>query len=108
MNGSLRGVDLVGAFFAATTKMYDRLEFTDETIAGGKTYSNGRVRLRRRHRGTTIVTRNEDGLIESIRLYHRPFRVVIQFSAELAKRLAGKVDAAMFAGGAQSGRASDI
>src|SRR5258707_602654 len=58
--------------------------------------------------GTTIVTRNEDGLIESIRLYHRPFRAVIQFSAELAKRLAGKVDAAMFAGGPQSGRASDI
>ena len=58
--------------------------------------------------GTTIVTRNEDGLIESIRLYHRPFRAVIQFSAELAKRLAGKVDTAMFVWGPQSGRASDI
>jgi len=33
-NGSLRGVDLVGAFFAATTKMYDRLEFTHENVNG--------------------------------------------------------------------------
>jgi len=78
MNGSLRGVDLVGAFFAATTKMYDRLEFTHETVAGGRPISNGRVRLSApTSRGTTIVTRNEDGLIESIRLYHRPFRAVI-------------------------------
>jgi hypothetical protein len=47
--------------------------------------------------GTTIVTRNEAGLIESIRLYHRPLSAVLRFSAELAKRLGGSVDAAMFA-----------
>jgi len=88
MNGSLRGVDLVGAFFAATTKMYDRLEFTHETVAGGKTYFEWQGQAFGADiAGTTIVTRNEDGLIESIRLYHRPFRAVIQFSAELAKRL---------------------
>src|SRR5882672_4588670 len=109
MNGSLRGVDLVGAFFAATTKMYDRLEFTDETVAGGKTYFEWQGQAFGADiAGTTIVTRNEDGLIESIRLYHRPFRAVIQFSAELAKRLAGKVDTAMFVWGPRSGRASDI
>ncbi len=83
MNGSLRGVDLVGAFFAATTKMYDRLEFTHETVAGGKTYFEWQGQAFGADiAGTTIVTRNEDGLIESIRLYHRPFRAVIQFSAE--------------------------
>jgi hypothetical protein len=33
---------------------------------------------------------------ESIRLYHRPYEQVIAFSAELARRLAGKVDAQTF------------
>jgi hypothetical protein len=96
MNSSLRGVDLVGAF-AATAKMYDRLEFTHENVNGPKTNFEWQGQaFGADSAGTTIVTRNEDGLIESIRLYHRPFRAVIQFSAELAKRLAGKVDAAMF------------
>ncbi len=98
MDGPLSGVDLVGAFFAATTKMYDRLDFTHETVAGHKTYFEWQGQaFGAAIAGTTIVTRNEAGLIESIRLYHRPLGVVIRFSAELAKRLEGRVDSAMFA-----------
>ena len=98
MNGPLSGVDLVGAFFAATTKMYDILDFTHETVAGGKTYMEWQGEaFGSPIAGTTIVTRNEAGLIDSIRLYHRPLSAVIRFSAELAKRLGGSVDAAMFA-----------
>ena len=98
MNGPLSGVDLVGAFFAATTKMYDVLDFTHETVAGGKTYMEWQGEaFGSPIAGTTIVTRNEAGLIEGIRLYHRPLSAVIRFSAELAKRLGGKVDPAMFA-----------
>ena len=98
INGPLSGVDLVGAFFAATTKMYDILDFTHETVAGGKTYMEWQGEaFGSPIAGTTIVTRNEAGLIDSIRLYHRPLSAVIRFSAELAKRLEGKVDSAMFA-----------
>src|SRR5258706_8528342 len=98
MNGPLSGVDLVGAFFAATTKMYDHLDFTHEIVVGGKTYMEWQGEaFGSPIAGTTIVTRNEAGLIESIRLYHRPLSAVLRFSAELAKRLGGSVDAAMFA-----------
>ena len=39
--------------------------------------------------GITVLTRDGMGLIESIRLYHRPYDQVIAFSAELASRLGG-------------------
>jgi hypothetical protein len=42
--------------------------------------------------GTTILVRDATGLIESIRLYHRPLQVVLEFSKELALRLKGKID----------------
>jgi hypothetical protein len=88
MNYSLVGVDAIASFFAATTAdMYDSLTFTSETVDGVKTYLEDVVG------GATIVTRNEACLIERIRLYYRPLRVVQQFSAELGKRLKGKVDA---------------
>jgi pimeloyl-ACP methyl ester carboxylesterase len=90
MDAPCVGIDLVSAFFAATTTMYDHLDFTYETDGGGKTIFEWQGKaLGAEIAGTTIVTRNDDGLIESIRLYHRPYRAVIRFSAELAKRLAG-------------------
>lgn len=41
--------------------------------------------------GATILTRDATGLIESVRLYHRPLQVLIEFSKELAQRLNGKI-----------------
>jgi len=38
------------------------------------------------------VVHDEAGLIQSIRLYHRPLAMVLQFSRELARRLKGEVD----------------
>jgi hypothetical protein len=97
MNERCIGVELIGAFFAATTKMYDRLDFVHETVEGRKTFFEWEgTAFGSDIAGTTIVTRNEAGLVESIRLYHRPFRQVVRFSAELAKRLTGKVDPRLF------------
>ena len=97
INAPLVGIDLVSAFFAATTKMYEQLDFTHETVAGRKTYFEWEGRAFSSDiAGATIVTRDEKGLIKSIRLYHRPFSAVVRFSAELANRLEGKVDRAMF------------
>ena len=97
MNERCIGVELIGAFFAATTKMYDRLDFTHETVEGRKTFFEWEgTAFGSSIAGTTIVTRNEAGLVEGVRLYHRPFRQVVRFSAELAKRLAGKVDPRLF------------
>ena len=42
--------------------------------------------------GLTVLTKDTAGLIESIRVYYRPYNVVVAFSADLAGRLAGEQD----------------
>jgi uncharacterized protein (DUF302 family) len=94
LNGPCIGVDAIGAFFAATAGgMYDSLAFTGEALDGRKTYLEWEGKaLGRDVAGTTILTRNEAGLIQSIRLYHRPLPILLQFARELANRLQGKID----------------
>ena len=98
--GSCRGVDAIAAFFAATTSgMYDALTFTSETVEGAKTYLGWEGKAFGEDvGGATILTRNDAGLIQSIRLYHRPLQIVRLFSAELAVRLKGKLDPSLFSG----------
>jgi hypothetical protein len=95
MSGPCVGVEAIASFFAATAGgMYDSLAFTNETIDGAKTYLEWEGKaFGKEFGGTTILTRNEAGLIQSIRLYHRPLQMVVEFSVELGRRLKGKVDA---------------
>src|SRR5258708_10750564 len=94
LNGPCVGVDAIAAFFAATTAgMYESLAFTNETVDGLKTYLEWEGKAFGKDvAGSTVLTRNEAELIQNVRLYHRPLQVVLLFSAELAKRLQGKVD----------------
>jgi len=97
MNGSCVGVDVVGAFFSATSGMYDRIAFTHETVDRLKTYLEWEGQAFHMDvAGSTILTRDDSGLIQSIRLYHRPLHLIVRFSAELGRRLSGKVDPAQF------------
>jgi hypothetical protein len=91
------GVQPIAAFFAVTSGMYDTLAFTHETKDGSKICLEweGKV-FGEDVAGTTILTRNDAGLIESVQLYHRPLHIVVRFSAELGRRLQGKLDAALF------------
>jgi hypothetical protein len=97
LNAPCIGVEPIAAFFAVTSGMYDRLAFTHETKDGSKICLEweGKV-FREDVAGTTILTRNDAGLIESVQLYHRPLHIVVRFSAELGRRLQGKLDAALF------------
>ena len=97
LNGRCVGVEAIAAFFAATTGgMYETFEFTHETTHGLKTYLEWQGKAFGKHvGGTTILTRNQEGLIENIQLYHSPLPIVVEFSRELAKRLQGKVDQAL-------------
>src|SRR5690349_11441553 len=74
LNGPCVGVDAIAAFFAATTAgMHESLVFTNETIDGLKTYLEWQGKAFGKDvGGTTILTRDEAGLIQSVRLYHRP------------------------------------
>ncbi len=97
LNGPCVGVEAIAAFFAATSGgMYETIEFTHETTNGMKTYLEWQGKAFGKNvGGTTILTRNNEGLIENIQLYHSPLQVVVEFSRELAKRLQGKVDQAL-------------
>jgi len=78
--------------------MYDTLTFTHETIDGPKTYLEWEGKaLGKPVSGSTILTRNRTGLVQNIQIYLRPLPVVLEFSAELAKRLKGKVSPSLFA-----------
>ena len=89
LNGPCVGVQAIAAFFAATSGgMYETIEFTHETTNGMKTYLEWQGKAFGKNvGGTTILTRNNEGLIENIQLYHSPLQVVVEFSRELAKRL---------------------
>jgi len=97
LNAPCIGVEPIAAFFAVTSGMYDRLAFTHETKDGSKICLEweGKV-FGEDVAGTTILTPNDAGLIESVQLYHRPLHIVVRFSAELGRRLQGKLDAALF------------
>ena len=89
LNGPCVGLAAIAAFFAATSGgMYETIEFTHETTTGRKTYLEWQgTAFGKQVRGTTILTRNHEGLIEHIQLYHSPLQVVVEFARELAKRL---------------------
>jgi len=97
LGGPCVGVQAIAAFFAATSSgMYETIEFTHETTDGMKTYLEWQgTAFGKQVGGTTILTRNHEGLIEHIHLYHSPLQVVVEFSRELAKRLQGKGDQAV-------------
>jgi hypothetical protein len=97
LNAPCIGVEPIAAFFAVTSGMYDRLAFIHETKDSSKICLEweGKV-FGEDVAGTTILTRNDAGLIESVQLYHRPLHIVVRFSAELGRRLQGKLDAALF------------
>jgi hypothetical protein len=97
MNRECRGVESIAAFFGATRQMYDTLAFTRETVSGVRTYFEWEGRfLGEDAAGLTILTRDEDGLIKQVEIFHRPLQVVARFSKELGKRVAGKLDASLF------------
>jgi hypothetical protein len=91
---SIRGAPDVRAFFDATRGMYDTIAFSREENTASRTYLEwAGVFGGRLVAGATILAKDANGLIESVRLYHSPLYLVNEFSAELLRRLAGKMTA---------------
>jgi hypothetical protein len=97
-SGPIVGATAIRAFFDATRAMYQQIAFVHETRSVTRTHLEWQGKFAGRDiAGTTILAHNAAGTIESIRLYHRPYEQVIVFSADLARRLAGKVEPQTFA-----------
>jgi hypothetical protein len=78
-------------YFDAASAMYDTIGFVHETSAGSRTCLEWQgVFKGSAVAGVTVLCRNDQGLIETIRLLHSPYEQVVAFSAELARRLKGK------------------
>jgi hypothetical protein len=99
LSGPCVGIEAVTvALGAGTGGMYDALDFTHETVDGRKTYLEWEgTAFGKPVGGSTILTHNEAGLIQSVQIYHRPLPMVLQFSVELKNRLRGKLSANLFA-----------
>jgi hypothetical protein len=84
----LTGASAIRRFFTATRGMYDRIAFIGETKADKATYLEWAGQFHGKPvAGMTVLIFNEGGLIETVRLYHRPYHQVIEFAGELTSRL---------------------
>jgi hypothetical protein len=89
---TVRGAPDVRAVFDATRGMYETIAFSREENSACRTYLEWEgVFGGHLVAGATILAKDAAGLIEDVRLYHRPLFMVNEFSTELLRRLAGKM-----------------
>ena len=101
---SITGATDVRAFFGATRAMFDAIAFKHEVTAESRTYLEWEGTFQGNNiAGLTVLTKDAAGLIESIRVYYRPYNVVVAFSADLADRLARNMTVDLFLGPALPG-----
>ena len=99
---SLEGRDHVKTVMVAASSIYTSLAFTRDASHGDRhclewdapTFEDTVLR------GVRILTKNDGGKIVHAAIHHRPLDGVRKFSAELGRRLQGKVDASHFYGAA--------
>jgi pimeloyl-ACP methyl ester carboxylesterase len=90
----IEGRDAVGAVMAAASGIYTSLVFTHEARQDRRTYLEWEATL---HDGSAVqgVTRllaGDDGRTVDVAIHHRPLDAALRFSAELARRLEGRID----------------
>jgi hypothetical protein len=96
---SITGATDVRTFFGATRAMFDAIAFKHEVTAGSRTYLEWEGTFQSSNiAGLTVLTKDAAGLIESIRVYYRPYNVVVAFSTDLGGRLAGAINVDPFLG----------
>jgi hypothetical protein len=94
---SIVGTHDIGSFFEASRTMYDAIRFTHETTMGSRTCLEWEGTSQGEEiAGTTILAFDAHGTIERVQLYHRPYGQVVAYAKELGRRLAGKLDPAIF------------
>lgn len=94
----LRGRDDVKTVMNESSNYYATLQFTHEAINGPRTYveweASGPSGVQ--FSGVTVLTRNEDGLIQHISISHRPLAAALEFSDEMNRRTLGKIEPGHF------------
>jgi pimeloyl-ACP methyl ester carboxylesterase len=98
MTRLVEGVDQVKTVMEAASTIYESLSFTHQATKEDRTYLEWEAQAfgGERISGITILTKNADGQIVRAAIHHRPLRMALKFSAELGRRLRGRLDADLF------------
>ncbi|HEX6704085.1 MAG TPA: alpha/beta hydrolase [Albitalea sp.] len=94
----IAGAEQVKAVMGEASRIYESLSFTNEATNGKRSYLEwsavafGGEQLW----GITILTRNDDGKVVNAAIHHRPLHAALKFSAELGRRLQGRIDGSHF------------
>jgi hypothetical protein len=96
------GAEAVKAVMAAANTIYEALAFTHEATHGLRSYLEWEAQAfgGEKLSGITILTKNEDGKVVRAAIHHRPLGPALKFSAELGRRLQGRVYVSHFLGAA--------
>ena len=92
------GREQVSQVMGAASGIYESLAFTQESSQGRRTYMEWEATAfgGTQMQGVTVLTKDEQGRIVRIAIHHRPLGAALRFSAELRRRLAGRIDADHF------------
>ncbi|NTX28027.1 alpha/beta hydrolase [Burkholderia pyrrocinia] len=96
------GIEQVKTVMTTASKIYEALAFTHEARKDARDYLEWEVQAfgGELMRGITVLTKDADGKIVHVAIHHRPLGGALKFSAELARRLHGQIDASYFYSGA--------
>ena len=92
------GREQVSQVMGAASGIYESLAFTQESSQGRRTYMEWEATAfgGTQMQGVTVLTKDEQRRIVRIAIHHRPLGAALRFSAELRRRLAGRIDADHF------------
>ncbi|WP_229327434.1 nuclear transport factor 2 family protein [Streptomyces sp. UNOC14_S4] len=94
----VEGRDQVKQVMGAASGIYESLVFTSEVSEGPRSCIEWEARAfgGKELRGSTILTVNDQGRIVRAVIQHRPLDNLLTFSAELGRRLNGRIDPGHF------------
>jgi hypothetical protein len=98
LNTPLRGRGTIEIVMEEASRIYESLVFTHDAVHGLRHYLEweatafGGIQLA----GVTILTKNDAGEIAHVAIHHRPLQEALRFSAELGRRLEGRIERGYF------------
>ncbi len=94
----IAGAEQVKAVMTEASRIYESLSFTNEATNGKRSYLEWSAQAfgGERLSGVTILTKNDDGKVVHAAIHHRPLTAALKFSAELGRRLQGRIDGSHF------------
>ena len=92
------GAENVKTVMSEASRIYEALAFTQQASDGPRTYLEWEAQAfgGEKLSGITILTKDDAGRIVRAAIHPRPLGGALKFSAELGRRLQGRIDASHF------------